>query len=554
MPASIRGQLEESRRAFTAVFTNRNLRRVQVSWAGTVGAYWMFIITLSFYAYERGGPAAVGLVGLLRLLPAFFATPFAAMLGDRYRREVVIAGINLARTLTIAAAAIAAFVDAPEAVVYALASLVGLLQSAFRPTQAALLPLLARTPEELTAANLVLTTVESVGLFVGPALGGLLLAVMRTDSVFALTAGVFLVASLALVGIQADRAAEPISLRGSFLHEAFAGFRTVLGDAQLRLVIGLYGFQTLGAGALNVLVVVLALEVLDLGEAGIGYLNSAIGVGGLVGGAAAVGLVAHPRIASGFGLGLALAGAPVALIAVLEQTALVLILLGLVGLGITIVDVAGLTILQRAAPDEVLSRVMGVVQSVFVGTLALGAILAPALIEIIGTDGALVVSGALLPLAALLAWPRLRGLDGTLAGAPAHVDLLREIPIFRPLPATIIEQVARQLQTVHVRAGDEIVRQGEPGDRFYIVAAGEVDVRVDARALEPLRAGAFFGEIALLRDIPRTATVTARTDVDLLALDRDEFIGAVTGHAESADAANAVVASRLGSLPSQASV
>jgi hypothetical protein len=417
-----------------------------------------------------------------------------------------------------------------------------------------LLPLLARTPEELTAANLVLTTVESVGLFVGPALGGLLLAVMRTDSVFALTAGVFLVASLALVGIRADRAAEPVSLRGSFLHEAFAGFRTVLGDAQLRVVIGLYGFQTLGAGALNVLVVVLALEVLDLGEAGIGYLNSAIGVGGLVGGIAAVALVAHPRIASGFGLGLALAGAPVALIAVVEQTALVLVLLGLVGLGITIVDVAGLTILQRAAPDEVLSRVMGVVQSIFVGTLALGAILAPALIEIIGNRGALVASGALLPLVALLAWPRLRGLDESLAAAPPHADLLRRVPIFRPLPPATIEQLARELRPVHARAGEEIIRQGEPGDSFYIVVGGEVDVQVDGRAAKPLGAGEFFGEIALLRDVPRTATVTARTDVDLLALDREEFITAVTGHPSSAEAANAVVTSRLGALPSHASV
>ena len=554
MPPSLRGQLEESRRAFVAVFTNPNLRRVEISWAGTVGAYWMFIITVAFYAYERGGPAAVGLVGLLRLLPAFFATPFAAMLGDRYRRERVIAAINLARTLTIAAASIAAFVDAPEAVVYGLASLVGLLQSAFRPTQAALLPLLARTPQELTAANLVLTTVESVGLFVGPALGGGLLALMRTDSVFAVTAAVFLVASLVLVGVRADRAAEPVSLRGSFLHEALAGFRTVLTDSHLRLVIGLYGFQTLGAGALNVLVVVLALEMLDAGEAGIGYLNSAIGVGGVLGGLAAVALVARTRIASGFGLGLALAGAPVALIALLPEMVPVLVLLALVGLGITIVDVAGLTLLQRAAPDEVLSRVMGVVQSVFVGTLGLGSILAPALIEVIGNRGAFVVSGAVLPVAALLALPGLRRLDKTLAGPPPYIELVREIPIFRPLPGPILERVARQLRPVKVGAGEAIVREGERGDRFYILAAGEVDVRANDRALEPLGAGAFFGEIALLRDIPRTATVTARTDVELLTLDRDEFIGAVTGHAESADAANAVVASRLGALPSQASV
>ena len=182
-------------------------------------------------------------------------------------------------------------------------------------------------------------------------------------------------------GVRAERTFKPLVLRGNFLHEAFAGFRTVLYDGRLRLVIGLYGLQTLAAGALNVLVVVIALEVLDLGKAGIGFLNSAIGVGGLLGGVAAVALVAHPRLASAFGLGLMLVGVPIALLAALPETAPALVLLGLVGLGITIVDVAGLTLLQRAVPDEVLTRVMGVVQSVFVGTLGLGAILAPLLID-----------------------------------------------------------------------------------------------------------------------------------------------------------------------------
>lgn len=551
MPGRFRERLQESRRAFTSVFTNPNLRRVEISWGGTVSAYWMFMVALAFYAYDRGGPSAVGLVGLLRMLPAFFAAPFGAMLGDRYPRERVIVGINVARSLTIAGASLAAFTDAPAGIVYALASLVGLLQSIFRPTQAALLPLLARTPHELTAANLVLTTVESVGLFVGPAAGGLLLAATDADTVFAVTAAAFLVASLLLAGVRAERAVEPVTLRGSFLNEALAGFRTVLRDGRLRLIIGLYGFQTLAAGALNVLVVVLALEVLDLGKAGIGFLNSALGVGGLVGGLAAVALLAQPRLASGFGLGIGLVGAPIALIPLLPRTAPALVLLGLVGLGITIVDVAGLTLLQRAVPDEVLTRVMGVVQSVFVGTLGLGAILAPALIDAFGNDGALVATGAALPIAALLASTRLRALDQSIADAPPHLELLRRISIFRPLPAATLEQLARELRAVRASAGEEIVRQGERGDRFYIVAEGEVDVRVDGRPAAPLRAGAFFGEIALLHDVPRTATVTARTDVELLTLERDAFIAAVTGHPESAEAAHAVVVSRVGSLPSR---
>jgi MFS family permease len=466
MPAAFRERLGESRQAFASVFTNPNLRRVEISWAGTICAYWMFIVTLAFYAYERGGPGAVGLVGLLRVLPSVFAAPFGAVLGDRYPRERVIVVINIARSLTIACAAVAAFTGAPAGIVYALASLMGLLQSVFRPTQAALLPVLARTPQELTAANLVLTTVESVGLFVGPAVGGLLLAATGTDTVFAVTGGIFLLAALLLTGVRADRAASPVTLRGNFLNEAFAGFRTVLGDARLRLVIGLYGAQTLAAGALNVLIVVTAIEVLGLGKAGIGFLNSAVGVGGLLGGLAAVGLVTYPRLASAFGLGLAFAGLPISLIAIFPDTGPALVLLALVGLGITLVDVAGLTLLQRVAPDEVLTRVMGVVQSVFVATLGLGAILAPLLIDGLGNRGALAATGAALPILATLAWRRLRALDERVATAPRHLELLRELPIFRPLPPATVEQLARGLHSIHVPAGDEIVRQGEHGDRF----------------------------------------------------------------------------------------
>jgi MFS family permease len=543
-------RLADSRQAFSSVFTNPNLRRVELSWAGTVCAYWIFIVALSLYAYDRGGAGAVGLVGLLRVLPSIVAAPFGALLGDRYRRERVIVAINVARSVTIVGAAAAAFAGAPAGVVYALAGLMGLLQSTFRPTQAALLPLLSRSPAELTAANLVLTTIEGVGVFAGPAIGGLLLAVAGTHTVFAATGVVFLLAALLLVGVRADAPSAQVRVPGGFLTEAFAGFGTVLHDARLRLIIGLYGTQTLAAGALNVFIVVLALERLHLGKPGIGFLSSAVGVGGLIGGFAALTLVGRPRIASGFGLGLVLVGLPLLILAGLPNTVAALILLGVVGLGTTFVDVAGLTLLQRAVPDEVLTRVMGVVQSVFVGTLGLGAIVAPVLISGFGIRGALAAVGALLPALALLAWRSLRALDETVARAPGKLELLQSIPIFRPLPPTTLEQLTHELESVHAPAGREIIRQGEHGDRFYILIAGEVEVRVDDQPTRRMHTGDYFGEIALLRDVPRTATVTALTNVDLLTLERDEFISAVTGHPESAEAAHAVIASRLASLRS----
>jgi hypothetical protein len=355
--------------------------------------------------------------------------------------------------------------------------------------------------------------------------------------------------------VRAGPRSAPKYVEGGLLRQAFAGFGTVLHDARLRLIIGLYGTQTLAAGALNVLIVVLALQVLDLGKSGIGFLNSAVGIGGLIGGLAALTLIGRPRLAAAFGLGLALVGLPLVILALVPHTAAALILLSIVGLGTTVVDVAGLTLLQRAVPDEVLTRVMGVVQTVFVGTLGLGAILAPVLIAGIGARGALAVTGGLLPVLALLARQPLRRLDETVAREPGNLELLRSIPIFRPLPPSTLEQLTHELQPLHLEAGREIIRQGGHGDRFYIVAAGEVEVRVDEQPSGTLHAGDYFGEIALLRDVPRTATVTALTDVDLLTLERDEFITAVTGHPESAEAAHAAIANRLASLrPDVASI
>jgi MFS family permease len=553
MFGTVRARLRESGAAFAAVFANPDLRRVQVSWAGSVTAYWVFIVALSLFAYDQGGAAAVGLVGLLRVLPAVVATPFAAALGDRYPRERVLFAVNVARTLAIALAAALAFADAPPVTVYLLAGVVGMLQSIFRPTQSALLPLLANTPQELTASNLVLTTIEALGIFLGPAVGGILLVTTSTDTVLAVSSMAFLVSALLVSRIHVPRQAEQAFSREPWAHRMFAGFTTVWRDSSLRVIVVLYGAQTLVAGALNVLIVVTALELLDIGKAGIGFLNSAVGIGGLVGGFAAAALVGRRRLASDFGIGLVLWGVPIALIGIYPQPPVALILLGIVGVGTILVDVSGVTLLQRSVPDEVLSRVMGVVQSVFVGTLGLGAILAPLLIEGLGVRGALIATGALLPVLAAFWWRRLSAMDE--AGPERELALLELVPLFRPLPPPTLEQLAANLIPVHVAKGETVFREGDHGDRFYIVDSGEVVVSIDGEPVNRLGRGGYFGEIALLRDVPRTATVTAETDTDLQALERDEFIAAVTGHARSADVADAVIASRLGGLrPGVASV
>ena len=541
--------VRESLRAFAAVFGNRDLRRVELAWSGSIVGQWGYEVALAVYAYRAGGATAVGLVALVRLLPAAIVSPFAAMLGDRFRRRRIMVAADLARTFAMGGAAAAVFAGAPALVVYALAVVTALTGTAFGPAQSALLPSLARTPEELTAANATSVTLESLAFFVGPALGGLLLSITSVGAVFAVTASLFLASALVLAGVRADSRGDPSAEPESIVREALAGFRAIAAEHRLRLIVGLYGAQTLVAGIMRVLLVVTALRILDLGASGVGFLNSADGVGALVGALVVFGAIGSTRLATMFGVGVLLWGVPLALLGLRPSVVAALVCFAVVGLGNIFVDVAGVTLLQRAAPDEVRARVFGVLESVLFGTIGIGAIVAPLLTSAFGPRGALVATGTGLTVVVLLVWRPLSRIDAPAPVAEPELDLLRGIPIFAPLPLVTLEQLGSRLSHFEMPAGNVVFRQGDAGDRFYVIEAGEVTVASDGRPAATLGHGDYFGEIALLREVPRTATVTARTDVELLALERDVFIAAVTGHAPSADAADAVIARHLGSVP-----
>jgi MFS family permease len=540
------GHLRESGTAFRAVFANRGLRRIQLAWAGSIMGTWAYGIAVVVYAYEQGGATAVGVVTMVRWLAAAVASPFAALLGDRYDRRWVMVGSDLVRAALIGAAALAVFADAPPLVVYALASLVGVAATPFRPAQAALTPTLAETPEQLTAANVTASSIESVGIFGGPALGGLLLVAAGPATVFAVTTATLVWSAVLVAGIPAAHAAraarEPVSIGDELL----AGFRTIAAERRTRVLVALFSAQTFVDGMLNVLIVVVALKLLDTGQAGVGFLNSAVGVGGLLGALAAAALVGRGKLAADFGVGIFIWGLPIAFVAIWPNQIFALVLLGVVGIGNTLVDVSGMTLLQRAAPEDVLARVFGVLESLLLVTPALGAVVAPLLLNWLGTRGALIVAGALLPLLIVPAWPALTAIDRAARVPVERLKLLRSNPIFAPLPESTLEQVATSLDEVRVPAGHEVVRQGEAGDRFYLVEQGTLDVSVDGRPGPKLGPGDSFGEIALLRDVPRTATVTARSDAVLYALERNEFLSAVTGFGPSLSAAEGVIGMRLG--------
>lgn len=529
--------------ALRAAASNQNVRKVELAWAASIAAEWAHFVALGVFAYQQGGTSAVGIAGLVRLLPAAAVAPFAASLGDRFRRERFLLALALVGTLALTASAAAAFAK-DQVLVFAFAAVVGVSVTLFRPALQALLPSLVRSPEELIASNAATSTLESIGALVGPVLAAVLVSFADVGLAFVLGAALLFAGALALSRVRVEYRVE---LTSSAAHESVrelvtGGFHTVAATPRARLILFLITCQTFVRGCLNVLIVVAAFRVLDGGAAEVGYLTAAIGLGGLIGAMGAMTL-GGSRLAVSFGLSLVFWGVPIALVAPRPDFALTMILLAIVGAANSVEDVAVFTLLQRIIPNEKLTRVLGLVWGLAMGGVAVGSVVAPALVSAVGTRSAFVVVGALLPFVTLISYPQLVEIDK--AARPAiELDLVDRVPMFAPLSMAAKERVASDLVPVGVAAGGVVIRAGDEGDRFYIVGTGELDIEA-AGHHSLAHEGDYFGEIALLRNVPRTATVQATVDSRLYALQRNDFLDALTGHHAALTAGEEIADSRL---------
>ena len=547
--------------ALRSVWSNQAVRRAQLALAGSTIGDWSYGVAISVLVYERAGVAWVGIAQVCRLVPAAIAAPFLASLVDRYPKQRVLFATDAARAIMMGGICISAAIDAPLVVLLALATLTTLVSTLFWPAQGAMLPTLVRDPEELTVANVTSSTVESTGCVVGPALGAAALAAFGTTLAFVVPIVAYTLSAVAITRVRPEvaetdvsSALDPGEADGEAGHGVFAGLAAIVRNGDVRVLVGLYCAQVVVAGALNVLTVVIALKLLHSGDGGVGALLAASGVGGLIGALPALALSQRVRLTTTFVLGLLLWGAPIALIGLATTMPVAIAMLVLVGIGNTLVDVSAITLLQRATPSALLGRVFGVLESVVIASVAIGAAATPVLLRVAGGQATLVITGALLPLVTLPLWRRLRRLDVPIVD-PRRIELVRGDAIFAPLPTAIIEQLASALEPVSLATGEVLFRAGDAGDRYFVIDRGSVRIEPSGAPARMLGPGDGFGEIALIRGVPRTATVRAETAVGLFALRGDEFVSAVTGHATSAAAADAVIASRMHSLrPSLASV
>jgi hypothetical protein len=505
-------------------------------------------VVLVVFAYQHGGATLVAVYGLLRTLAGGSVALAIAGIGERVRSEVLLRVSTLLKAVLLVVAAVTAAVDGYPVAVVALAAGSSGLEGAYRPLQAATLPWLVRTPTELAASNVVASMMESTGALIGPVLAGAMLAFAPLAVSMAVAAAFFGFAWLSLRRLTVEgRRPAPTSTR--VLHDLAAGFSSLVQVARPGGFLLLDFAQTFVRGALMVLVAVLAVDVLVLGQQAVGWLNAALGAGGLVGGVIAAVAVRVTRLGRSFIVGVMLWGLPLVLLALVLQPAVAYLTFLVIGIGNAVEDVGGFTLLARLLSPRELVRAVGIVELAALAGIGVGSIAAPPLLDALGMRGTLTVLGlGLTALALAYAW-RFARIDRTMPQPGQEVELLRGLPMFAPLPLAVTELLTSELRPQQFTSGSVVMREGDPGAEFHVIATGSASVTVGGTPRPPLGPGDCFGEIALLRDIPRTATIVATDELHTFALGREEFLTAVTGSTMSSMAVESLVTERLGEDP-----
>jgi len=527
---------------------------------------WSTWVAVIVYAYVRGGAGEAGIIVCVELAPSVLLAPAVAALGDRFARDRVLLGTYAAQAAVMAAMAITLLIGSGPLLIYPLAVVTATLVALSRPIHAALMPEVVESPDELTAANVVSGMAESAGTLIGPLGAAILLGIGGPATVFVVAAAGALGASLAVLWVARrrrtgagaaapetsdvdrsgdDRSAEPVRSWRATGAQLVAGLAAILADGRLRAVVLIATWATLLVGAMDILYAVLAIDLMGLGGQGVGFVGALGGVGAILGSVAGLLLVGRERLGVALAASAIAYGCGIAAIAVVPGSVAAGILLVLAGIGSGLTYVGAQTLIHRLAGDDVMSRVFGVLQGLMMGASAVGAIAVPIVIGVVGNRAVFAVAGLSLPIVLALVGRAIVQGDRLDATRAAELRLLRGVPMLAPVSGPVLERLAGAIVRSRHPAGSIVVREGDHGDRFYVVETGSLQVSVNGRPVRQLGSGGSFGEIALIRDVPRTATVTAIEDSVLLGIDHRPFVDALGGQPRSRTIAHALIDDRL---------
>ena len=515
-------------------WANGRLRRALTAYLLFNINEWAGWIAMMVWAYGVHGVRGASLVAMAQVVPAaVVASAIAARLGRMRAPSALRLGYGV-QAASAAVVGVAMLVDAPFALVCVLVAGAYVAVTMTRPVHNVLLPEISDTTSELTAANAGSGSVEATAVFLGPLVSGALTAWWHPGGVLvvmAFASGVSVLCTLGL-GAGVDRIADG---DGS----AMSSLRSVASDPAARLLSGLVGAEFMLIGILDILLVVLALDRLEMSDAGPGLLNSALGIGGIIGAAFTVVLVGARRLAPALVAGAVVAGLAAALAGLSPGPAVAIVLLAVCGAGKVLFDVALRTFVQRVLPDHLLAAVFGLQESTMMAGLAVGALVAPVLVT--GTDpvAAFMIAGAFLPAVAIAGWWSLARFDASTTVPADRLVLLQRVPMLAMLAPRVVERLAVFSGLEQHADRVVIVSEGEQGDLFYVIVSGEAVVTHGEDEIRRLGPGDWFGELALLRaDAHRTATVAAVGAVSLLTVDRRTFLTALAGTPRAVTAAD----------------
>jgi CRP-like cAMP-binding protein len=519
------------------VVAHRDLRLLLAGQAASQTGDWLYSVSLLAFVYAKtDSPTWVAVAGIVRLLPYLIFGTLGGVVADRYERRAVMIASDLIRAATMVTLAVVAL----EGAVTVALLIVGISVVAATPYQPALSAMIpSLVPEDdLAAANSAMSVIENVALALGPAIGGVLLLVGSPAASFALNGVTFLVSAVLLLLVRARSKASAESQEQPFFSRLTAGFSAIAHSADVAMLMAAIFAATILYGLESVLLVVVSEERLGTGSNGVGWLFAAMGVGGLLGAGLSSRLAATPRPGGPLALSMCLLGAAFVGLAFTTVPAIAYVLLTLDGAGAVLLDVLAITLLQRTVAQDVLARVFGIMMTLAVGGTLLGSLLAPVLLNLFGIRSALLITGAMLPILALMAAPRLRALNRNAAQAQTELaprlELLRGLRIFDGASPQILEAISVSMTEQHVSAAEVVIREGEPATVFFVIASGTLRVLASGESgsspaeVNRLQAGDYFGEIGLLERIPRTATVQATEDSIVYRISGDSFLDAVT--------------------------
>jgi CRP-like cAMP-binding protein len=506
---------------------HRQMSRLLFAFALVTAAEWACVTALSVYVFGIGGTLAVGLVGF-RFVPGALASLFLAPLLERHRG--VLARIALTRAVLLGGAAACVFAGSDLVFVIAIVAVDAVVASPYRAAQSRILPVISREPAELAGAAAGVSMMKTLGQAGGGLAGGLLAAIINPGAVIAGAAVAMIAAATLAAGLQPARQKAHSGWIAE-LKDGVAAIPEVIRHRESSPLVLASVMRTLVRGLWTALAVLVALRLFHLGSSGLGLLQGAAGVGAVIGLSITATLIGRSRLGGACALAFITVGLAVSLVgfAPLGVGAGVALLVVGWGASMAVADATSLSLLHRLLHSDTLSRVVGVMEAFKLASEGVGALLAPVLVTLCGLRPALILAGLPLPVIVVLGWPQIRRSDLAAAGRSELVALLHGVRVLRGVQMVSLEDLAARAEHVEFPLGTEIIRQGEVGDLFYVIESGEVEILIGGYPAGRLYRGSGFGERALLRDTPRTATVRALTPVKLYALDRTDFLMALTG-------------------------